>query len=31
MRLARAYGWNEADILAMSETRRGLYVQMAIS
>ena len=29
--LARVYGWNEADILAMSETRRGLYVQMAMA
>jgi len=24
--LARAYGWREADILAMSETRRGFYL-----
>jgi hypothetical protein len=29
--LARAYGWLEADILAMSETRRGLYLQMAVA
>jgi hypothetical protein len=29
--LARAYGWREADILAMSEARRGLYMQMALS
>jgi hypothetical protein len=29
--LARAYGWPEGDILAMSEARRGLYVQMAIA
>ena len=29
--LARAYGWSEGDILAMSEARRGLYVQMALS
>jgi hypothetical protein len=29
--LARVYGWSEADILAMSETRRGLYVQMAMA
>jgi hypothetical protein len=29
--LARVYGWGEADILAMSETRRGLYVQMALA
>jgi hypothetical protein len=26
--LARAYGWSEADILTMSETRRGWYVQV---
>lgn len=29
--LARAYGWAEADILGMSETRRRLYVHMAVS
>ena len=29
--LARAYGWREADVLAMSEARRGLYVQMALA
>ena len=29
--LARAYGWSESDILAMSSERRELYVQMAIS
>jgi hypothetical protein len=28
--LARAYGWREADVLRMSETRRGLYLQMAV-
>jgi hypothetical protein len=28
--LARAYGWREADVLQMSETRRGLYLQMAV-
>lgn len=26
--LARAYGWREADILAMSATRRALYLEM---
>lgn len=26
--LARAYGWREADILAMSTTRRRLYLEM---
>jgi len=29
--LARAYGWREAEILAMSDARRGLYVQMAMA
>lgn len=29
--LARAYGWREADILAMSASRRGLYLQMAVA
>lgn len=29
--LARVYGWREADILALSETRRNLYVQMAVA
>lgn len=29
--LARRYGWSEADILRMSERRRGFYVQMALS
>jgi hypothetical protein len=29
--LARTYGWAEADILGMSEARRGLYLQMAMS
>jgi hypothetical protein len=28
--LARAYGWREADILAMSATRRQAYVELAI-
>ena len=27
--LARAYGWHEADILAMSPARRGLYLETA--
>lgn len=27
--LARAYGWREADILAMSPTRRQMYLEMA--
>ena len=27
--LARAYGWREADILAMSPARRQLYLHMA--
>lgn len=27
--LARAYGWHEADILAMSSARRELYLEMA--
>lgn len=27
--LARAYGWREADILAMSATRRQLYLEVA--
>ncbi|MDT8760904.1 hypothetical protein MZO42_19565 [Sphingomonas psychrotolerans] len=27
--LARAYGWREADILALSPTRRQVYVEMA--
>jgi hypothetical protein len=27
--LARAYGWREADILAMSPTRRQIYLEMA--
>jgi hypothetical protein len=26
--LARAYGWTEADVLALSEARRGAYVRM---
>jgi hypothetical protein len=26
--LARAYGWSERDILALSATRRGLYLEM---
>jgi hypothetical protein len=26
--LASAYGWRESDILAMSDTRRGCYLQM---
>jgi hypothetical protein len=26
--LAKAYGWHEADILAMSPLRRGLYLEM---
>jgi len=29
--LARVYRWSEADILQMSEARRGLYLQMAMS
>ena len=29
--LARAYGWREADILALSPARRRLYVEMASS
>jgi hypothetical protein len=29
--LARTYGWAEADILGMSETRRGLYLQVAMT
>jgi hypothetical protein len=29
-RLARAYGWREADILAMSSRRRQLYLGMVI-
>ena len=29
--LARAYGWSEAEIFALSEARRGLYVQMALA
>ncbi|MGH8523199.1 MAG: phage baseplate protein, partial [Gammaproteobacteria bacterium] len=27
--LARAYGWREADVLAMSPTRRQMYLGMA--
>jgi hypothetical protein len=27
--LARSYGWQEADILAMSPTRRQIYLEMA--
>jgi hypothetical protein len=27
--LARTYGWREADILAMSPTRRQIYLEMA--
>jgi hypothetical protein len=27
--MARAYGWSEADILAMSATRRQIYLEMA--
>lgn len=27
--LARAYGWREADVLAMSPTRRQIYLEMA--
>jgi hypothetical protein len=26
--LASCYGWNEAEILALSESRRAMYVQM---
>jgi hypothetical protein len=26
--LARAYGWREADVLALSDTRRALYLQL---
>ena len=29
--LARAYGWGEADILALSPARRSLYVEMSAS
>ncbi|MBS0171519.1 MAG: hypothetical protein JSR62_14305 [Nitrospira sp.] len=29
--LARTYGWTEGDVLRMSEQRRGLYVEMALS
>lgn len=29
--LARTYGWTEQEVLRMSERRRGLYVQMALS
>ena len=29
--LARAYGWREADVLALSSARRKLYVEMATS
>jgi hypothetical protein len=27
--LARAYGWHEADVLALSPWRRGIYLEMA--
>jgi len=29
--LARTYGWTETEILRLSDQRRGLYVQMALS
>jgi hypothetical protein len=29
--LARAYHWNEKEILGLSEARRGLYLEMALS
>ena len=29
--LARTYGWTEGEILRLSDRRRGLYVQMALS
>jgi len=29
--LARTYGWTENDILGLSDHRRGLYVQLALS
>jgi len=29
--LARTYGWTEGEVLRMSEQRRGLYVEMALS
>jgi hypothetical protein len=29
--LARTYGWTESDVLRLSDRRRGLYVQMALS
>jgi len=29
--LARTYGWTETEVLGLSETRRRLYVQMALS
>jgi hypothetical protein len=29
--LARTYGWTESEILRLSDRRRGLYVQMALS
>ncbi len=28
---ARVYHWNEAEILGMSEARRALYLEMALS
>ena len=27
--LARAYGWREADVLALSPTRRQIYVELS--
>lgn len=29
--LARRYGWTERDIIALSDTRRSLYLQMALT
>ncbi|ODT45473.1 MAG: hypothetical protein ABS70_03110 [Nitrospira sp. SCN 59-13] len=29
--LARTYGWTEGEVLRLSEQRRGLYVEMALS
>jgi hypothetical protein len=29
--IARTYGWSEADILRMTDARRQLYLQMAVS
>ena len=29
--LARSYGWTEKEVLGLSQQRRGLYVEMALS